>query len=146
MDGWTAGEAQIVAALSRRPQTLTHLIGHLDALNADIASHEALELGLRRLIAADYVAVSARGFTLTPCGRAIRRRGSRGVGSSRLLHQGITRELVAAGPPPAPAAWSLSEQEYETTSTDYHERMERFTRWFGMTWRDRVRHVLRGRS
>jgi len=122
MVGWNQGEAQILAALSRRPQGLSSLIDELAWRESDVASYHDLDVGVRRLVAAEYVEVTSRGLRLTKSGRALARRGSKGI---RLAYQGIERGLAAAGPPPEPARRQFSEQDFDRAVAEHNARWER---------------------
>jgi hypothetical protein len=112
MEGdWSAGEGQIIAALSRRPTSLSQLLGQLEVRGADIAGHDELEFGLRRLIAAGYVERTGSVFRLTRAGQRILRRG-----------------LESAGPPAAPDSWRLDPEIYDRALADYHARAEAIRR------------------
>lgn len=136
----------MVAALGRRPASLSRLIGQLDALNSDVGGHADLELALRRLMAAGYAQVRRRGFSLTRAGRSLQRRGSRGIRGWRLVYAGVLRELDARGAAPAPADWRLDPSWYDAALADYRARAERSAEWLALSWRERLGGVLRRRG
>jgi hypothetical protein len=108
VDGeWSAAEGQIIASLSRRPISLSQLLGRLEVRGAGIAGHDELEFGLRRLIASGFIERTGSVFRLTRAGQRIARRG-----------------LESAGPPAAPDSWRLDPAIYDTALTDYHARTD----------------------
>jgi hypothetical protein len=119
MGAWGASDSWVLMGLAETPLPLVRVIGAMDALNHAIPTHEELDGGLRRLMAAGLATVEGDRPVLTAAGAEFVTRAAGGTKVWTTAWRRVEAALAGLPLPQTMPDWRLDGATYQEALSGY---------------------------